>query len=568
MARRNRNFSRLASNLNENGRLKTAAFDESLALGGSVKAYALATDLPLSNNNTGDQALVTETNRLYVWNGSGWYSIAIVNEGPTITASGAGTYELDQDGTPTVITLNATDPEGFDLTWSYAVTSGSLEDTTVTQADNVFTITPGTVDATFGLTFTVSDGSNVVTDVNSFTLSFAVPVTDWSNATKSFQTAATGFTNSYGAQTHVLSTDRVSYYDSQTISSFTEAGVVFIYSDTGSLIQTIERPGGYTRNGQRFGQRIAHSGDYLAIRESNNFDGSSWSGGDVHMYKWNGSSYVFKQTLVPSNNGTGTLAIWDNSLAIGDNLSPRSVIFYTTSDDGETWDLEGSVTGQTHGGVTFDDWFINFASFGWGDYFATIDPRFTPAGDAITEQGAILVFKRTNGVWAYQSHTVISPGVRSEPSKSLLSQSFDGTYCVPASSKVSKAWVYEWDSVNETFVLDIELDLTESGNGNAPGVSAALWSGTVGIYNGTIAIGNPYGYRTSLGEDGYEGVIMLMQKVDGVWTHVKQLSSGNGTFNGVMGGTGGAYLGIGETLIAARVGNSTSSGISRIVFKA
>lgn len=170
MARRNRNFSRLASNLNENGRLKTVAFDESLSIGGSVTVYALAADLPLSNNSTGDQALVTETNRLYVWNGSGWYSIAIVNEGPTITAGGAGTYELDQEGTPTVITLNATDPEGFDLTWSYAVTSGSLEDTTVTQADNVFTVTPGTVDATFSLTFTVSDGNNVVTDVNAFTL--------------------------------------------------------------------------------------------------------------------------------------------------------------------------------------------------------------------------------------------------------------------------------------------------------------------------------------------------------------------------------------------------------------
>ena len=65
------------------------------------------------------------------------------------------------------------------MTWSYAVSSGSLGSTaTVSQADNVFTITPSTDTAnvgTFSLTFSVTDGINgVVSAVSSFTLQFSV----------------------------------------------------------------------------------------------------------------------------------------------------------------------------------------------------------------------------------------------------------------------------------------------------------------------------------------------------------------------------------------------------------
>ena len=89
------------------------------------------------------------------------------------------TYVLATDGTATTITAVSTDPEGFSLTWSYAVSSGSLGSTaTVSQADNVFTITPSTDTAnvgTFSLTFSVTDGINgVVSAVSSFTLQFSI----------------------------------------------------------------------------------------------------------------------------------------------------------------------------------------------------------------------------------------------------------------------------------------------------------------------------------------------------------------------------------------------------------
>jgi len=150
---------------------------------GGTTTYATAAELPQTATN-GDLALVEETDKLYIWNDTAWYNIALINTAPSITQGGAGSYTLATDGTPTVITLTATDPESVPVTWSYAVTSGSLTNgggvtATVTQADNVFTITPTTTEAyagTFTLTFSVTDGANIVNDVNSFSLVFVTLV--------------------------------------------------------------------------------------------------------------------------------------------------------------------------------------------------------------------------------------------------------------------------------------------------------------------------------------------------------------------------------------------------------
>ena len=156
-----------------------------IGAGSTVTVYATAADLPLSGNTAGAQAYVTATNRLYIWTGTGWYNIALINTSPTITTGSSATYTLATDGTATVITLAATDPEEVPITWSYAVTTGSLGSTaTVSQSDNVFTITPSTVEAnagTFSLTFTASDGVNTDTSTSAFTLAFSG---DWSSASQ------------------------------------------------------------------------------------------------------------------------------------------------------------------------------------------------------------------------------------------------------------------------------------------------------------------------------------------------------------------------------------------------
>jgi len=167
----------------------------------SLTTYATTSELPLSGVSAGEQAFVTGSNRMYVSNGTGWYSISLVNTNPAITAvqdASAGTtpFTLATDGTATVITVTASDPEDIPLTYNYSVTSGSLTNgggttATVTQADNVFTVTPSTTEAyagTFELTFTASDGINTATNANSFTLQFITIIAN-SNYTTLLATA-------------------------------------------------------------------------------------------------------------------------------------------------------------------------------------------------------------------------------------------------------------------------------------------------------------------------------------------------------------------------------------------
>lgn len=147
--------------------------------GATVAAYSLMSELPLTGVAAGAQAFVSENNKLFLWTGTGWYNIALVNQTPSAISGANATYDLANDGTPTVVTLNATDPEGIPLTWSYQVTTGALGSTaTVAQADNVFTITPSTTEAnagTFTLTFSASDGVNQSVASSDFSLAFAPP---------------------------------------------------------------------------------------------------------------------------------------------------------------------------------------------------------------------------------------------------------------------------------------------------------------------------------------------------------------------------------------------------------
>ena len=83
-----------------------------------ASVYANLAALPTSGNTQGDFAHVTSNNGLYIWNGSGWYSIAIVNATPSISGANAS-YTLATDGTATTVTcLLYTSPSPRDLSTS------------------------------------------------------------------------------------------------------------------------------------------------------------------------------------------------------------------------------------------------------------------------------------------------------------------------------------------------------------------------------------------------------------------------------------------------------------------
>ncbi len=149
-------------------------------IGVGMSLYSNVSSFPASAN-VGQQAFATDTSSVYIWNGTVWYLISTATTptgAPAITIGPNSSYRLSTDGTPTVITLTAVDPEGSNVIWSYAVTGGSLANTaTISQLNNVFTITPSTEAnnaGVFVVTFTASDGSNISIARTTIRLSFVL----------------------------------------------------------------------------------------------------------------------------------------------------------------------------------------------------------------------------------------------------------------------------------------------------------------------------------------------------------------------------------------------------------
>ena len=165
-----------------------------LSVGGS-STVTNPSDLPITGNSAGDTVLVTSTNNLMIYNGSGWYKIAtITNANPTISSAGEANYSFATDGTPVTIEIVASDPEGIALQYKYQVTTGSLGSTaTVTNSatsggtysalaantlsnNRFFRVTPSTNNSyagSFAITFSVTDGINTAnSSASSFTLAF------------------------------------------------------------------------------------------------------------------------------------------------------------------------------------------------------------------------------------------------------------------------------------------------------------------------------------------------------------------------------------------------------------
>ena len=237
---------------------ESVSFPKSANSAPASYSYATFADLPTSGSTPGNTAFVVATNRLYIWSGVGWYLIATVtNASPTAITGVSDTYALAADGTATTITAVSTDPEGFTLSWSYAVSSGSLNGTTVSQADNVFTITPHASNpTTFSITFNVTDGLNgSVSKVSAFTLSFFIANSRYTSL--SVKATATGSNQTF---------------DDASASNHT----ITVAGDTTASTFSPYRHGGYSLD-------FDGTGDYLDVGSS---DIANFGTGDFTIEFW------------------------------------------------------------------------------------------------------------------------------------------------------------------------------------------------------------------------------------------------------------------------------------------
>ena len=178
---RNRAFARLAKDVTTEGNIKEEGISSDVTLGGAT-VYATRAAMPMSGNTAGDQAYVTGNNRLYIWNGSGWYNVALLNLAPSISSvadSDGNTtpFTLSTEGAVTTITITAADSDGDTITYTASADSDFNGLATLSQDSSVFTITPFSEDSATTesgtITFTATDGiNNASSGIQTFTLSF------------------------------------------------------------------------------------------------------------------------------------------------------------------------------------------------------------------------------------------------------------------------------------------------------------------------------------------------------------------------------------------------------------
>ena len=146
--------------------------------GGGVTIYADITARNAATGvNEGDIAFVSDSDTLYVYDSSEWIRIlAGPDELPRWTTELSSAIALNADGTATTLTVAATDPDGFDIKYTYDTSpSNQTQATIVNNNDGTFTLTPSITETDTGkFTFRAkaTDGIHVISSTSEVALSF------------------------------------------------------------------------------------------------------------------------------------------------------------------------------------------------------------------------------------------------------------------------------------------------------------------------------------------------------------------------------------------------------------
>jgi hypothetical protein len=435
----------------------TKAVLTSAADGSGLSVYATLDDLPTSGLTSGDQAFITETSRLYISNGSGWYNVALINATPTLSISPSGSVTLATDGsTPTVITLTGTDSDNADANLVYSAESdGSFANiAAISQDSSVFTITPLAEGvATPGsstLTFKVSDGISFGSGTTTFSLAFTL---DWSSYS-TLTIAATAAQGTRMAQNKTVPTDQTGTVfmvtSNEGVSVVSRSGSTLSFDTTSGSNSSFpsmiywgsSRPG----NGRRPGA-FTSTGDKLVIgNPSDTTPGSNR--GSIAIFTKSGSTWTQTQTINSPQGGNrsnfgscvdmtpdGTYIIVTspshdygvNNIWLND---PRAYGASVYKWNGSSYVLDGEMSSSlsNNQGMQSDMGNTGIKISSDGSYALISSQSFRPSAYAYDlSKGRAFIFKRTGSTWALDATITPNPGEQYGYFGSSLSSNSDMT---------------------------------------------------------------------------------------------------------------------------------------------
>ena len=220
----NNNISKFANTVNSSGQIDfadlankpttTAGYGITDGGGGSgsgVTTYASIAARDAASASAGDLAWVTAKTALYVYDGSNWDRVySGIDEGLSWSTDAPDAVTLNDDGTASTFTIAATDPEGFDVTYSYDTTPSSQSQATISRTAGAFTLTPSTTGSDAGefvLRTKAYDGLNTIFNTTQVSLSFTQDVTFSSDQPNIATTSTNSFTRSSSGSTNTSGSD-------------------------------------------------------------------------------------------------------------------------------------------------------------------------------------------------------------------------------------------------------------------------------------------------------------------------------------------------------------------------
>jgi hypothetical protein len=405
-----------------NGVAFNGSADITIPAGNTVYA-TMALLVAATGMSTGDMAYVTANNKLYLYTGSGWFLVATVqNNSPTAITGVASTVDLAKDGTATTITAVSTDPDGYALTWSYSVTTGSLTNgggatATVSQADNVFTITPTTTTSyggEFSITFSASDGTNTATAISAFTLVFEY---NWTSTTQQQKLQASDAQSGdmLGCSVGISgNTVVVGAYGEDTAAL--NAGAAYIFTRSGTTWSQQQKiVSSDAQAGDQFGYNVGISGDTVVVGADYEDAGGS-NAGAAYVFTRSGTTWSQQQKIVASDAEASdsfglTLGIDGDTIVVGawaeDTEADMAGAAYIFTRSGTTWSQQQKiVSSDAQAGDRF-----GYSTAISGDT-VVVGANYEDAGGS--DAGAAYIFTRSGTTWSQQAKLTASDAQASD----------------------------------------------------------------------------------------------------------------------------------------------------------
>ena len=538
------------------------------AASGTVTVYAtFALLIAATGMSTGDQAYVTATNKLYLYSVNGWFLVATIsNASPTAITGVASATTLATDGTASVITAVSTDPEGFPLTWSYAVTTGSLTNgggatATVSQNANVFTITPTTNSSyagTFSITFTVTDGVNgAVNAVSAFTLAFGY---DWTAAAQQAKVVSSDLASSDGfGVAAAISGDTTVWGAKRQDTEGTDAGAVYVFTRSGttwSQQQKLTASDGEAQDW--FGGAVEIDGDTLAVGAR--LERSYTYQGAVYIFTRSGTTWSQQQKIQSSDIANddsfgsgegGCVAIDGDTLIVGaqyeDATASNAGSVYVFTRSGTTWSQQQKFQASD---IQAGDLF-GFSVDIDGDTAIIGSKQEDAGGDGA---GAAYIFTRSGTTWSQQAKLVASDAQAGD----LYGQSVsvDGNYAVVGAYQedtgglgAGAAYIYIRSGTTWTQQQKIQ----------SSDIAAGDWFGYDAYIAGdVVVVGAPF---ESTGGGG-AGAVYIFTRDGTTWSQQKKIVASDAAANDLFG-----WAGVGidsDTVIVGANGENSNRGAGYI----